>query len=386
MSKKYEKNESESQYEYGLRLIKIKVEEKPDDLEWADIVDLLELDIHKDTLRKAASTTPYSGYAVMKYFIDKEDPVKERKRSILSKDEITVLNQKIREQARTDRLIDIFKEVISQEVTAMFSPVPATEESGKTSITVMLSDIHYGITCNSIYNHYNPEIASERLRQYISDIKIIAARHDAKTCHLFLGGDLISGNIHPTINMENAFNVITQLKGISVLLSEFTHELSSIFSLVEVHHVPGNHSRITQKPKDNRHGDYLDSLIPFYMRYALQNQENIRIYENECDDEICAFDVQGHLFTGIHGHRDTPASVTGNMIKMLKKQPDVILMGHLHENSFQPSDGSRVVQCGSLSGMDSYSIEHRLVSKPEQMIIVSSEKQAIECLYPIRFE
>ena len=50
MNKRYLKKSNESEYEYGLRLIEIKVEEKPEDLEWSDIVDLLGLNVHKDSL------------------------------------------------------------------------------------------------------------------------------------------------------------------------------------------------------------------------------------------------------------------------------------------------------------------------------------------------
>ena len=68
MNPKYERREGEAPYEYGLRLIEIKVEQKPDDLEWEDIVEATGIDCHRDSLRKAASVTPYSGYAVAQYF------------------------------------------------------------------------------------------------------------------------------------------------------------------------------------------------------------------------------------------------------------------------------------------------------------------------------
>ena len=68
---KYKKLENETDYEYGLRLISIKVEEKPDDLDWEDIVTLLHLDCHRDSLRKAANVTEFSGYKVMQYFKEK---------------------------------------------------------------------------------------------------------------------------------------------------------------------------------------------------------------------------------------------------------------------------------------------------------------------------
>ena len=71
MNPQYKKLESETDYEYGLRLISIKVEEKPDDLDWEDIVTLLHLDCHRDSLRKAANVTEFSGYKVMQYFKEK---------------------------------------------------------------------------------------------------------------------------------------------------------------------------------------------------------------------------------------------------------------------------------------------------------------------------
>ena len=68
MNPKYERKDGEDLYEYGLRLIEIKMEQKPNDLDWEDIVEAAQLDCHRDSLRKAASVTPYSGYAVAQHF------------------------------------------------------------------------------------------------------------------------------------------------------------------------------------------------------------------------------------------------------------------------------------------------------------------------------
>jgi hypothetical protein len=72
----YEKRENESKFEYGLRLIEIKCEDNPQDLDWQQIVDFLQLGIHKDSLRKACNTTEFSSYNVMKYYTDKENEKK----------------------------------------------------------------------------------------------------------------------------------------------------------------------------------------------------------------------------------------------------------------------------------------------------------------------
>ena len=68
MNPNYERMEHEDQYEYGLRLIETKMEMRPDDLDWQDIIDATGIDCHRDTLRKAVSTTPYSGYEVSQYY------------------------------------------------------------------------------------------------------------------------------------------------------------------------------------------------------------------------------------------------------------------------------------------------------------------------------
>ena len=37
-------------------------------MDWEDIIEATGIDCHRDSLRKAASVTPYSGYAVAQYF------------------------------------------------------------------------------------------------------------------------------------------------------------------------------------------------------------------------------------------------------------------------------------------------------------------------------
>ena len=64
------KLDEETQWEYGLRLIEAKVDGDID-LEWQDLVEILELDCHRDSLRKATNVTDYSGVSVSKYYKQK---------------------------------------------------------------------------------------------------------------------------------------------------------------------------------------------------------------------------------------------------------------------------------------------------------------------------
>jgi len=57
--------ENENRLEHGMRLIGHKIENRPNDLEWVDIVEELGLEMHHDSLRKA-NNTEFGGYQVYK--------------------------------------------------------------------------------------------------------------------------------------------------------------------------------------------------------------------------------------------------------------------------------------------------------------------------------
>lgn len=391
---KYCKKENETEYEYGLRLIKIKNEEKPDDLEWGDIVELLGLNVHRDTLRKSAvATSPYSGYCVMKYFEEKYKNEKEKveeksgelyeleQLKVQIRDERNELNKKIREMARNNNLIETFRNIISEEVEPWeINKLVATyRKDNENELLVTLSDLHYGIVNDNYYNEYNPKIAKERLEKYFNEIIKIRKTYHSSVCTIFLGGDLISGQIYTTLRIENAVGVFRQIKEVSELLSQFIYDLSANFDKIRVFHVPGNHSRAFPKKSENQHGDYLDSLIPFYMQAKFQNYRSVEIHmDNKYDDEICTFKVKGHKIAAVHGHHDQVSNVLNNVVRMTGEVPEMILMGHRHSNGLTTVDRTKIVESGSLSGMDSYCIENRLVGNPEQVVLVISDDKLIK--------
>lgn len=400
---RYLKEKKETEYEYGLRLISIKIEEKPEDLEWSDIVELLGLDIHKDSLRKAASTTPYSGYAVMKYFQEKisscealsstehSDPICEKELRLKLqiqqvRDLQNELNRKIREWGRRGKLIDIFKEIVCSNVDCHFDYSPSPTVKSNNDIVVMLSDIHYGLETNNFANHYCVQTAKDRLYQYLDKIREIQNRHHSEDCYLFLGGDLISGAIHSLIRIENMENVVSQIKQISELLSHFTYQLSLIFRHVYVYAAPGNHSRVIAKKEENEKDDLLDALVPHYMKASLQNVKNIIVQDNQVEPNICNFTIRGHSFIGVHGDKDNPLTIAHDMNGIFGFTPEVVLMGHKHMNAMVPSGRTKVIQNGSLSGMDNYTIDKRLIGQAEQIVLVVTDDATVDCLYDIQFK
>jgi len=66
MEKEYERKKNEADLDYIMRLCGLKIEKKPSDLEWQDIVDACGLDTHRDVLRKAVQPKGFGALAVYK--------------------------------------------------------------------------------------------------------------------------------------------------------------------------------------------------------------------------------------------------------------------------------------------------------------------------------
>ena len=254
-----------------------------------------------------------------------------------------------------------------------------------TNAPEILSDIHYGHKVDSVYNIYNATIVQDRLAEYLDQLREITTQNKPEMTFLILGGDLISGSIHSLIRIENMENTVQQVKNISELLSSFTYELSKFSNKVMVFSVPGNHSRIFPKKEENAKGEYLDTLVPFYMKAQMKDCANVTIMENQIDEEISCFRIYDHIFATTHGDKDTPNTVVPNMEKLLKVTPDVVIMGHRHSNGLLTHDRTKVIQNGCLCGMDNYTVTKRMVGNPEQIAFLVTADNPVKSLNNITF-
>ena len=385
MNPKYSRLENESEYEYGLRLIEIKVEQNPDDLDWSDIVSLLDMNVHYDSLRKAANVTPYSGYHVMKYFKAKQNTgsdddsyfneldqkmlefQKERQRFF---DQRAELNKTIRKMARCDENSEIFERAITNGVFPRLVYSHNAVEPSEFDLLVSLNDLHFGANVDNYWNYYNSDVCRCFLQDYIASIVEIAKRYDAENCYVWANGDLISGNIHKTIAVSNRENVIEQVVGASELISEFLAELSKHFRCVYFSSVAGNHSRLEEKDKASIH-ERMDDLIEWYLKARLQNFENIMFdHYRKIDDTMYLLDIRGKTYLGVHGDFDNSESKVQSLKTMAKEPVYAILSGHLHHNKNDNVQGVKTIMAGSFLGMDDFCVEKRIYGIQQQLICV----------------
>lgn len=403
MNPKYEKRMGENDYEYGLRLIETKVEQNPPDLEWSDIVDLTGLNIHYDSLRKAANVTPYSGYNVAKYFKEKyaaenisdsgasyleelEEKIldfkKERQRFF---DQRNALNKIIRDMARRDENGDILERAIESGAIPRLEYCRRYVEPSDNDLLVSLNDLHYGAYVNNYWNYYNSDVCRELLKEYLDSILEAAALHRSENCYVWANGDLISGNIHKSIVVSNRENVIQQVVGVSELIAEFLAELSKHFNCVCFSSVAGNHSRIEDKELASQH-ERLDDLIEWYLKARLQNFENVVFdHYRKIDDTLYLLNVRGKTYLGVHGDYDGSPGKVQSLSSMAQEPVYAILSGHLHHNKVDNVQGVKTVMAGSFLGMDDYCIGKRIYGAQQQLICICTE-HGIKSYFDVDFD
>ena len=376
------------------------------DYSWDDIADIMNKEFREDESEyktSAAYRKPYQytkklyESGVFKDFSQEQyiEELREAKQEVKKAkqqlfDERTAYNKSLREQARRESMFDIVKRAIEEYRPIRFDYQPPIERKGDNDLIIHLTDIHCGVNIDSPMNKFNTEILKERLQKYLDEIIDIQRMYQSENAYLILGGDNISGLIHLNARIEAKENVITQIMTVADLISDFVYELSKVFAKVEIHTTAGNHSRSTASKEETAKGENFDLLIPYICGKDLKNVKNVRFVSNYLDCDIATFMVRGHMVYATHGDKDTVKNVVYHMTNFARKAklplPDMCYLGHRHTNSLETIDDVKVIQSGCVDGMDSYTIDSRLVGTPEQTVTVVTEQHRVKALCDIPLE
>lgn len=388
---------SREQYELCLDDIQGKMNGQ-NDMDWAEIVDKYNLGVHSDTLRKASQTI-FGGAFIAEYFREKQSKgevtngylalLKKEKEEIRKErqklsDERVDYQKSIREEARKESFIEVIERAFARDIQP-FDYVPSPITVGSDDMIVCLSDLHVGIEVDNHWNKYNTDILKARLSKYLDEIRNIQSTHHCNRCEVVLGGDNISGNIHPNLRLQNNENVVEQIKIAATYIGNFIMELHKHFSEVRVHSVSGNHSRMSPNKEEHLSGEELDALIPFFLSIKFENYSDVKICnDGYIDNSINSFVTRNDkLFYIVHGDKDKPSNVTHKLTMMTGKKPDAIIMHHRHHNAYDTQYGVKIVQVGCVVGSDDHCVDLRISGDPEQCVIITSETQAVKCIYDV---
>ena len=405
MNPKYERRDQEPLYEYGLRLIETKVEQKPDDLDWQDIIEATGMDCHRDSLRKAATVTPYSGYAVMQYFKKKgsiesdghsDEYLKEldgkivemRKEAKRYQDQRREFRKLVDSAGRTEHLEDEL--VKAAQALNVAIPLAANKDphyDSEQEAVLILADWHYGMVCENIWGKYNTDICKERVRKLVEEATEKIRLHGCRKLHILILGDMAHGAIHVSARVASNELVCEQIMNVSELLAQAISLLADSVDETYVYSTYGNHLRTIQNKSDSIHRDNMERLIPWWLEQRLSERGDVYFPPSEYY-EFLYLDVCGYKICATHGDLDRLHSTGKTLNTLFSKrygsQIDYVILADKHHQEEFEELGIESIICKSLCNADEYANGKRLYSTPGQLMMTFNTRVGRDASYQIK--
>lgn len=380
----FKKKDNETSWEYGLRLIESKVNGEID-CDWQDIVEHLELDCHRDSLRKATNVTPYSGLAVAKYYKDKieelvtsqsistgsscEDLVLELelKKIELQKERVKIstlrneLNKTVREESRKELFYESIRQAIANTPLEPIHFIPTYTQQSDKEYLLTFADVHYGATFDVGFNKYSPEVCQERFNQLFNEVVTIIEEEGISHLHVASNGDLIQGVLRITDVKLNSITMIEQVMGIARLIASFLNQLSQYTCVTYYHCINANHSELRLLgTKSGELQEDVELLIGNYIKDLLAPNERINVVIGE----ECVMDINlcGYNIGLLHGQNvKNKETFIRDLSVTRHKEYDYLIMGHIHHytcttvSTTRDGNPTQVISVPSIVGSCPYS-------------------------------
>lgn len=298
-----------------------------------------------------------------------------------------VLSKDARYEHILDRLCDCANR-LSETVGCIYDgSVSPPIEFDETEGVLVLSDWHYGLKTENVFNKYSTDICSSRVQSVTTQVIKKLLLHRCRRLHIVVLGDLIHGAIHTSARVASEELVCDQLMQASEILAQTVEILSSYVGETIVYVTYGNHARTVQNKGDSIHRDNLERLVPWWLQQRLAAHENILVQEDS-GTEFLLLDVCGHHLCASHGDNDT-VKTSSRLLPMLLNQKfgtniEYVLLGDKHHRESFEELGVTSVLCGALCGTDDYANGKRLYSTPSQLLLIMNEADGVDAEYQIK--
>lgn len=341
------------------------------DRDWQEMINLLGLPYTKDYLRK-------------KIYRRQLEETKGEKHADLwieqqkNRDLITTYRATLRDEAR----LEVFKEELKECVNNL-APLPLITlyESKKclnNEMVLGFSDLHLGACVNNSYNQFDYDIAVKRVNTLVNKVITYCRENDVKRLTFLNMGDLISGNIHLTIRLNNTLDLVEQIIKASELVAQALNQLQSACPEIIYKSVVDNHSRATPNKNEHIEKENFNKIIDWYVEERLKNTK-IKFPHDNIDIGVGRVELlNGQKLLFSHGHQDSKSSVFQNMVGLTNEIPDYIFLAHYHNGAEHTFQNCKVYVNGSIIGTDDYAYSRRLFSKPEQKALIFKGNDIID--------
>lgn len=393
------KRENEDKFEYGLRILEAKCQ-KELDLSWEEIVDLLDLGVHRDTIRKAMAVGEYSGYNIMQYYKQKIEDLSnensdnvinelifelEQKKNEIKKERIKLstmrseLNKAIREESRKELFYENLREEIRNNSLVPPRYVRNECEYNEKEYVQLIADVHYGSTFNIGINEYSIDICEERFEQMYSDMYNFVVEKEISHLYVASLGDLIQSILRISDLKLNSISTVEQIYGISHIIASYLNALSEIVDVTYLHTINANHSELRLLgSKSGELQEDVELLIGNWIKDLLINNDRVEvIVAEETVMDLQLFDYNIAL---LHGQNIKNRETFLRDLSLMKgKKYDYVLYGHIHHYTVETvsmgntGNTCQMISCPSLVGACAYS-KKLLKTAPSGFVVLGFEE------------
>lgn len=295
------------------------------------------------------------------------------------------------EEGRLEHLFDYLipaAERLNQTVGTLYGIHTPYSYSGHgdNEAVLVLTDWHYGMKTDNIFNTYNTEVCKRRVCSIVEEAKKRILLHSCKKLHVVILGDLIHGAIHVSARVASEELVCDQMMQVSEILAQSIENLSGCVEETSVYMTYGNHGRTVQNKGDSIHRDNMERLILWWLRQRLAANQSVRIAD-ESENEFIFVNAAGHDICATHGDLDS-VTASPRLIPALAKRAgrsvEYIIHGDKHHIDMKEELGVTARVCGSLCGTDDFANGKRLYSDPYQFLLIVDPTYGPDAEYNLR--
>lgn len=292
---------------------------------------------------------------------------------------------------RTDARVEHFYDELIKAAHELpeFAILPCDIATTNAEAVVCLSDWHYGLVADNVFNSYNPTICRQRLERLSGRVRNYLEMYRPKRLHVLVLGDLWHGAIHTAVRLAACENTVSQIMNSCELLAHFIASVAEMVPATDVYCTYGNHARVIPNKKESQHGDNLEKLVPFWLKERFANTPTINIVEQELDGFI-VLNVLGYGIVATHGDLENFPTFGTTMHTVLSKKYgvniDYAIMGDKHHLESKDATGVEAIICPSLCGTDDHADGKRLYSTPGQLMLIVNPVSGAESRMMIRLD
>lgn len=301
------------------------------------------------------------------------------------------------------RALDVVETVEGARIEPPAWLTKTSSAKNNATVVAMLSDTHFDEVVDADemdgLNKYDRKIATQRLELWTQNVIHLTGNYLSGVNYdglvLMLGGDIFSGDIHEELAQTNEDSMLGSLLYWSEQIAAAINLFGQEFKKVHVMAVPGNHGRMSRKPRAKlRARTNFDWLLCKMLERHFVGKKNITFDVPDSADCLVNIYGFGHLLT--HGDQASGGGGIGGIwppvmrlrARKLTRYSDTgrpfhtLWMGHWHQYISTPS----LIVNGSMKGYDEYAMINNFgFEVPQQALAIVTPQHNVTFQCPVFF-